>query len=56
MATTPTYKKLIKKAKDQRISTADELYDLLFDPEISEATPPITGSDYETAKKQLKLK
>ena len=53
--TTPQYKRLIKRAKQKRINTAQELYDLI-DNEFYDENEPITGADYEIAKKQLKLR
>ena len=55
METTPTYKRLIKKAKELQITTKDELYDLMCTDEFADATPFLTGADFEIAKKHLKL-
>lgn len=52
--TTPQYKKLIKRAKELGIETSGELYDLIVD-EFDDESMPITGADFEVAKKQLKL-
>jgi len=52
---TPQYKALIKRAKQLRISTASELRDLIAD-EFDDESNPITGADYEEAKKQLKIR
>jgi hypothetical protein len=52
--TTPQFKKLIKRAKQLGIETASELYDLILD-EFDDERNPITGADYEIAKKTLKL-
>jgi hypothetical protein len=51
--TTPNYKRLIKRAKEEGISTDSELYDL-----ISNEFPDdqITGADYEEARKLLKIR
>ena len=56
MATTPQFKKLIKKAKELQIETVDELTDLICSDEFSDERNPITGADFEIAKKQLQLK
>jgi hypothetical protein len=53
--TTPQFKALIKKAKQLRISSVDELMDLI-DDEFNDEGNPITGADFEIAKKTLKLK
>lgn len=53
--TTPQFKALIKKAKQLRISSVDELMDLIHD-EFNDEGNPITGADFEIAKKTLKLK
>jgi hypothetical protein len=52
--TTPQYKALIKRAKELGIETSGELYDLIVD-EFDDESTPITGADFEVAKKQLKL-
>lgn len=52
--TTPTFKKLIKRAKSLGIETVGELDDLIYN-EFEDATPHISGADYEIAKKHLKL-
>lgn len=52
--TTPTYKALIRRAKVLGIETFSELEDLIAD-EFGDSSPEITGADYETARKQLKL-
>ena len=49
--TTPQFKKLIKRAKEIGIETFSELDDLIGD----EFPEDITGADYETARKMLKL-
>ena len=54
--TTPTFKKLIKKAKAIGIETVGELEDLLYDDEFANASPHISGADFEIAKKHLKLR
>jgi len=56
MATTPQFKKLINRAKELQIESVDELTDLLCSDEFSDEQNPITGADFEIAKKQLKLK
>lgn len=53
--TTPMFKKLIKKAKELGIETADELRDLIADMP-SDGYNFISGADYEIAKKRLKIK
>lgn len=55
MATTPQYQALIKKAKELKIETIDDLYDLILD-KFNDERNPITGADFEIAKKKLKLK
>lgn len=50
--TTPQYKRLIKRAKEEGVSTDSELYDLISD-EFSD--DQITGADYEEARKVLKI-
>ena len=55
MATTPQFQRLIKRSKEFQIEYIDELIDLIcteFDDEIN----PITGADFEIAKKHLRLK
>jgi len=54
MAVTKQYAKLIKRAKELRLETIDELYDLILD-EFDDESQPITGGDFECAKKALKL-
>ena len=56
MATTPQFKRLIKRAKELQIETVDELTDIICSNEFSDEQNPITGADFEIAKKQLKLK
>lgn len=56
MATTPQYQRLIKQAKKLQIESISELEDLIGSDEFSDEQNPITGADFETAKKQLKLK
>jgi len=51
---TPTFKRLIKRAKELGIETVDELDDLIY-KEFEDATPHISGADYEIAKKKLRL-
>lgn len=53
-AVTPTYKRLIKRAKELGIETISELGNLIAD-EFYDAKPFISGADFELAKKQLKL-
>lgn len=55
MPTSPQYKRLIKRAKELQITTVDELTDLICS-EFNDEKQPITGADFEIAKKQLKLK
>jgi predicted HTH transcriptional regulator len=50
--TTPQYKRLIKRAKEEGVSTDSELYDLISDEFPDEQ---ITGADYEEARKVLKI-
>jgi|LakMenE01Jun11ns_1017448.scaffolds.fasta_scaffold8969286_2 hypothetical protein len=50
--TTPHYKRLIKRAKEEGISTDSELYDLISDEFPDDQ---ITGADYEEARKVLKI-
>ena len=45
------YKKVLKEAKKQRISTNQELEDLM-----SEIYPNCNGGEYECARKILKIK
>jgi hypothetical protein len=52
---TPQFKRLIKRAKEEGVSTDDELRDLIAD-EFDDEKEPITGADYEIARKQLKIK
>lgn len=52
--TTPQYKALVKRAKELGIETSEELYDLIAD-EFWYEDSPITGADFEEAKKQLRL-
>ena len=52
--TTPQYKALVKRAKELSIETSEELYDLIAD-EFGDESQPITGADFEIAKKQLRL-
>ena len=52
--TTPTFKSLMKRAKELRIETISELEDLIGD-EFAEAEPHISGADFEIAKKKLRL-
>jgi len=52
--TTPQYKQLLKRAKELGIETSEELYDLISD-EFYDENSPITGADFEEAKKKLKL-
>jgi hypothetical protein len=47
----PDYKKLLKIAKSNEISTVQELEDL-----ISEIYPDCNGGEFECAKKILKIK
>lgn len=54
MATGAAFKRLIKRAKELRIETADELSYLISD-EFADGDYIITGADYEIARKQLKL-
>jgi len=54
MATTSQFQGLIKKAKEQRITTVSELEDLIY-ADFNDESRPITGADYEIAIKQLKL-
>lgn len=56
MATTPQFKKLIKRAKELQIESVYELENLIGTDEFSDEETPITGADFEIAKKQLKLK
>lgn len=51
---TPTFKRLIKRAKELGIETVDELDDLIY-KEFEDASPHISGADYEIAKKKLRL-
>lgn len=51
---TPQYRKLISRAKELGLETVEELDDLILD-EFDDENNPITGADYETAKKELKL-
>lgn len=51
---TPQYRKLISRAKELGLETVEELDDLILD-EFDNENNPITGADYETAKKELKL-
>lgn len=53
--TTPQFQELIKKAREMKIETVDELTDLICD-KFSDEKRPITGADFEIAKKTLKLK
>ena len=55
MATTPQYQALIKKAKEMKITKISELDGLILD-KFNDERKPITGADYEIAKKHLKLK
>tara|TARA_B100000963_G_scaffold351961_1_gene364392 strand:+ start:1423 stop:1644 length:222 start_codon:yes stop_codon:yes gene_type:complete len=52
--TTPTFKRLMKRAKVLRIETVRELEDLIAD-EFEGADPHISGADFEIAKKKLRL-
>lgn len=54
MATTASYKKLIKLAKAKKIETIDELEDLVSSEEME--NEEISGGDFECALKQLKIK
>ena len=53
--TTPQYKKLLSRAKSLKIKTMQELEDLISD-EFYDENAPITGADFEEAKKALKIK
>lgn len=53
--TTPQFKKLIQRAKQLRIDTIKELEELIGD-EFDDTKNPITGADFEVAKKILRLK
>lgn len=53
-STTASYKELIKRAKQLGIETVSELEDLISD-EFDDENNPITGADFEIAKKQLKV-
>jgi hypothetical protein len=52
--TTPIFKRLLKRAKEEGVATISELDDLISD-EFDDAEPHISGADYEIAKKKLKL-
>jgi hypothetical protein len=53
--TTTQFQALIKEAKKEGVKTSSELYDLILE-KFSDESKPITGADYETAKKMLKIK
>lgn len=53
--TTPQFQALIKEAKNLKIKTSEDLYDLILE-KFSDESKPITGADYETAKSILKIK
>ena len=52
--TTPQFKRLIKRARQEDVTTVEELDDLI-NTEFTDESQPITGADYEIAKKMLKI-